>query len=66
VRRPFFGAGIGAIVGLIIATIWNQNCNSVADAASGCTRFDPGGTLLIGAMIGLVAGTIYMLARRRK
>jgi hypothetical protein len=62
--RPFFGAGIGAIVGLIIATIWNVNCDSLVEAASGCTRLEPTPMVGTGVAVGFIAGLVWAVSRR--
>jgi hypothetical protein len=65
-RRALFGAGVGAIGGLIVATIWNLNCDSATEALNGCTRLDPGSWVGIGAIVGFVAGLLSLATRRRR
>jgi hypothetical protein len=50
------GPAIGALLGLVVVTLLNANCDTLADELAGCRRYDVDAWLGLGAGAGLVVG----------
>jgi hypothetical protein len=50
------GGSTGVVLGVLIARILNADCNTAAEAYSGCTHYDPGRLAVVGAAGGVLLG----------
>jgi len=60
-RLLLSGPVLGALLGLLVATLYNQNCDSFTEILSGRHRMKVGVTTLYGGILGAILdGAVYV------
>jgi hypothetical protein len=64
--RILAGIGLGALVGLLVASLYNSNCDSLIEIANGCSRVKVSFAVGAGAFVGLIVGAVVSGPRAKR